>query len=220
MQIVGILLAGGISRRFGKPKAFASYHNTPFYQWAKKALVPCVHRIIIVSHPLLLDEFTCRGEHGVVKDLPPFQGRGPLAGMYTVMKQEKAEWYVVLPCDAPKMTSYMMQKILSFIDEEIDAVVPVIRGQAQPLMGVYHGRVAATIEELLHTGDYRMASLLNRCRVCIVTEKELGTSGEEFDNINDETAYEELLKQAENDRHAECDEGALDSRKNGESRCE
>jgi molybdopterin-guanine dinucleotide biosynthesis protein A len=198
MQIVGILLVGGMSRRFGKPKAFVLYKNRPFYQWAKQALAPYVNQTVIVSHPSLMAEFECRGESGVVKDLPLFQGKGPLAGIYTVMKQNESEWYAVLPCDAPKITSHMMGKIISFIDEETDAVVPVIGGKTQPLMAVYHRRAVPAIEQLLKEGDYRMSALLERCRVYRVTEKELGTSGKEFENINDAAGYKELLNRAEN----------------------
>ncbi|HWO96245.1 MAG TPA: molybdenum cofactor guanylyltransferase [Bacillus sp. (in: firmicutes)] len=193
MKIIGILLAGGQSRRFGQPKAFAVYKEKHFYEWAKEALKPNVDEMVIVSHPSLKREFERRGERHVVEDAAPFQGKGPLAGIYTVMKQYDGDWYVVLPCDTPEVTPLIIQNIESFIAEDIEAVIPVIDGKFQPLTAMYHKRTKSTIGDLLAEGEYRVKSLLDRCRVRWTTEEELRVDGEEFKNINDQISFQELL---------------------------
>src|SRR5699024_5684787 len=99
MNITGVLLAGGASRRYGEPKAFATYQGKSFYQWALEALQPYTDHIIIVSHPDLYDRFVKDASCNVVQDDPRFQGLGPLAGIYSAMKAMAADWYCVLACD-------------------------------------------------------------------------------------------------------------------------
>lgn len=197
MKIIGIVLAGGISRRFGRPKAFAVYKEKYFYEWAKEALKPNTNELVIVSHPDLKKEFERNDDGHIEEDIAPFQGKGPLAGIYTAMKAYEGEWYAVLPCDTPKMTPIVMKKIKSLITEDVDAIVPVINGKFQPLIAMYHKRTQSLIEERLAEGDYRMKSLLDSCRVRWVTEKELQVDGEEFENINDETLFQSLLDDRE-----------------------
>ncbi|MFC3882193.1 molybdenum cofactor guanylyltransferase [Bacillus songklensis] len=192
MNMIGILLAGGISRRFGKPKAFAIYKDQFFYERAKKALEPNTNKMMIVSHPDLTERFEQNGETHLAEDIGPFQGKGPMAGIYTVMKQYEGEWYVVIPCDTPRMTASVIERMKRFINEDVDAVIPVINGRFQPLIAIYHQRVQPILEELLIDGDYRMKSLLDRCRVQWVTEKDLQIDGKEFENINDQSAFQSL----------------------------
>lgn len=193
MKIIGIVLAGGISRRFGRPKAFAVYKEKHFYEWAIEALRFNTDELVIVSHPDLKKKFERnRGEH-IQEDIPPYQGKGPLAGIYSVMKAYEGEWYAVLPCDTPKVTSLIMKKLKNLIKGDVEAVVPVINGKSQPLIAMYHKQTQSIMGELLAEGDYRVNSLLNRCRVRWVTEEELQIEGEEFENINDQTSFQLLL---------------------------
>lgn len=193
MKIIGIVLAGGMSRRFGQPKAFAVYKEKYFYEWAKEALRSNANELVIVSHPDLKKEFERNGEEHIEEDAAPFQGKGPLAGIYTVMKAYEGEWYAVLPCDTPKMTPLIIKKMKNFITEDVEAIVPVINGKFQPLIAMYHKRTQSIIGERLAAGDYRASSLLGRCRVRWVTEEELQVDGEEFENINDQTSFQLLV---------------------------
>jgi molybdenum cofactor guanylyltransferase len=193
MNMIGILLSGGMSRRFGKPKAFAMYKDRFFYEWVKAALEPNTNEVVIVSHPDLTEQFERNGETRIIEDLDLFQGKGPMAGIYTVMKRYEGEWYVVTPCDTPKMSPSIIERMRHFIKEDVDAVIPVINGRFQPLIAIYHKRVEPLLEELLIDGDYRVRSLVERCRVQWVTEQELQIGGEEFENINDQTAFQSLV---------------------------
>lgn len=195
MNMTGILLAGGMSRRFGEPKAFAMYKDKPFYQWAKEALEPNTDGIVIVSHPELHNQFEQNGETYIEEDLPPFQGKGPMAGIYTVMERYEREWYVVIPCDTPKMNATIIARMQGFVKEDIDAVIPVINGKSQPLIAIYHQRVQPILEELLSDGNYKMKSILERCRVQWVTEQDLQIDGQEFENINDQKAFQSLIEE-------------------------
>ena len=56
--LVGILLAGGLSRRYGSPKAFAEIEGELFYERAYNALAAVCGDVIIISRPELIDHFS------------------------------------------------------------------------------------------------------------------------------------------------------------------
>ncbi|MEH7386678.1 molybdenum cofactor guanylyltransferase [Bacillus sp. JJ1521] len=192
-KITGILLAGGESRRFGSHKAFAKLYQKYFYEYAIEAMEGNVGNLLIVSHPALVGQFQSQTSVEVIQDLPKFKGNGPLAGMFTVMQKEVSDWYVVLPCDTPFVTDVLVKQLITFTtDPSIDAVVPVINGRQQPLIAVYHFRVAKKIEQLLKGQHLKMSHLLDSCHVKYVTNQDLQLQGLEFENINNQTEYEKI----------------------------
>ncbi|MEK5443768.1 molybdenum cofactor guanylyltransferase [Fredinandcohnia sp. FSL W7-1320] len=190
---IGVLLAGGESRRFGSPKAFAQFQNKYFYEYAVDALKDNVDQLYIVSHPVLEEQFRNEASISIIQDLPEFQGNGPLAGIFTVMQKTNSDWYVILPCDTPFVTDNLVKQLITFTnDQSIDAIVPIINDRQQPLIAVYHARVAKKIEQLLKDKKLKMTQLLGTCNVKFVTDQDLQLQGMEFENINNKTEYEKI----------------------------
>ena len=190
---IGVLLAGGESRRFGSPKAFAQFQNKSFYEYAIDALKDNVDKLYIVSHPVLEEQFRNEASISIIQDLPEFQGNGPLAGIFTVMQKTNSDWYVILPCDTPFVTDNLVKQLITFTnDQSIDAIVPIINDRQQPLIAVYHARVAKKIEQLLKDKKLKMTQLLGTCNVKFVTDQDLQLQGMEFENINNKTEYEKI----------------------------
>lgn len=192
VKTVGILLAGGKSSRFGKPKALAVYHDKFFFEYALEALHHHVHSTFIVSHPSITEQLHSYTSIQILEDIPEYKGNGPLAGMFTVMKQVSADWFIVLPCDTPNITENIISKILIFTEDTFDAVIPVIAGRTQPLVAAYHSRVLQKIEAKLNEGKYSLKDLLESCHVKYVTEHDLHVKGNEFQNINNQEEYRSL----------------------------
>ncbi|WP_139488559.1 molybdenum cofactor guanylyltransferase [Brevibacillus dissolubilis] len=122
--MIGIILAGGQSRRFGRPKALAEYNGKFFYEYAVEALEPHVERILLVSQPELTQRYDGDARLTVIEDEPDVRGNGPLAGLYSAMRYvggepatdnsgeaSKQEWYAVLACDMPQVTADVMGKM-------------------------------------------------------------------------------------------------------------
>jgi molybdenum cofactor guanylyltransferase len=191
-QTVGILLVGGESRRFGGEKAFARFNNKHFFQYSLQILMECCDEVVIISHPDLRSRIEGMVDVKVIEDIAMYKGLGPLAGIYSGMKELQGECYVVLPCDTPKMESSIIKALLHHREKHIDAVVPMIDGRVQPLIGVYSGHTQKIIKELLDQKTLKMTALLEASHVLYVTENHIGCSVEHFDNINFFTEYEKL----------------------------
>ena len=192
-QLAGVILAGGESKRFGTPKAFVKYQEKYFFEHSIEALAPFTDKLIVVSHPSFTDRFSYRSLMKVLEDLAPYRGNGPLSGLYSVMKQVEAEWYIVLPCDMPLITAKVISQLIEAADETVDAVIPVISGKIHPLVAVYHQRVLPVLTEQLANGDYRMMDVIRKLNVKEITEADLPSAKRLFKNINTKDAYIQLF---------------------------
>ena len=138
MKTAGIVLAGGLSSRFGSPKAFAEWEGRPFYELSLAALSPFCEECIVVTRPELVERFP-EGLH-VTTDIEQFVGQGPIAGILSGMEKLHADRYIVLPCDMPFMTADVIGRLLDCHSSGVTAVV--LDGKYHPLVSVWDGNVA------------------------------------------------------------------------------
>jgi molybdopterin-guanine dinucleotide biosynthesis protein A len=192
-KTVGIILSGGESRRFGKPKAFATYEGIPFWEQSYLALKDETDTQLIVSHETLADEFSNNTNLPIILDDPSVRGKGPMAGIYSGMKEAQADWYVVLSCDIPAIHKEVILKLLSYRRSSVDAIIPVINERFQPLVGIYHSSTFSVMKELLQNNKFRVISLLQKVNTLYLSETELGVDPSLFQNINDQDAYHQLI---------------------------
>lgn len=186
---LGVVLAGGQSRRFGSPKAFAEIHRKPFYQHSIEAVKPCTEKQVIITSTALKDEFKKYDHDAVVyTDEPSFAGKGPLAGIYTAMAREHAEWYVTVPTDVPLIQTCIFEHLLQYADENTQAIVPVAANRLQPLISVYHASVKGVLQENLKNNKQSVRQLLDRIQVKYVTFEEESP----FMNINKQEDYRKI----------------------------
>ena len=109
MKTAGIVLAGGLSRRFGSPKAFARFDSGIFMNEQSKRLESFCEEVIVVTREELLERFP--QSVNTITDLPEVAGLGPLAGIYSAMETVDADAYVVLPCDMPYVDYSIMNGV-------------------------------------------------------------------------------------------------------------
>ncbi|WP_017726803.1 molybdenum cofactor guanylyltransferase [Halalkalibacterium ligniniphilum] len=193
-QWTGVLLAGGASRRFGRPKAFEIYHGFKYYEASLQALQAHCQTIYIVSHPSLKESFERAETVPVIEDLPTYQGRGPLAGLYTVMHTYNSSWYLTAPCDAPLLKSEIYDLLLSHrhLDPQTSAIIPVVNGRRQPLIGLYARSCMPVIQALLDEGTFKVGALFERVRTKFVEDSSLNALSRAFTNINEEKDLQQL----------------------------
>lgn len=187
MKTVGVILAGGLSRRFGSPKAFAKIEGQYFYEYAIHALKPYCDEIIIVTRPELVKKFP--EECQVIVDDPAYAGDGPLAGIYSAMKVSMATRYIVLPCDMPYINQQFLEGLLQNHKPTIVAVRTVT--QHHPLVSVWKPTVFKELEETLNKKQFRVFPFLEKVQAEWIDAKVLGKDYEKvLQNMNYQTDLE------------------------------
>ncbi|WP_158595157.1 molybdenum cofactor guanylyltransferase [Oceanobacillus piezotolerans] len=189
MQIVGVILAGGESRRFGTPKAFAKKEGKHFYTYSAEAVNPFASKLVLVTNrklePLFEKEFT--GE--ITRDHPSYEGQGPLAGIYTAMEKYPADWYIVSPIDVPFIENNVIELLIKYTGSDADAVIPVVAGRKQPLIALYHHRVKTIIKTKLDHGFRSVEKVLEACKVHYLSMND----EKKFININSQDDYKQWI---------------------------
>lgn len=122
-RVVGIVLAGGASRRFGEDKCFADWEGVPFLARVAAALRPHVAELVVCArHGADAAPYaTLVAGARVIVDAKPDAGpvealRGALAGI-------AAEWVVVAGCDSPGLDAATVGALLAQATREGRAVL-------------------------------------------------------------------------------------------------
>lgn len=181
MKTVGIVLAGGLSRRFGSPKAFAEIDQDYFYERAVNALQPHCEEVVIVTRPELMDSYPA--ELRVILDLPEYAGCGPLAGILSVMEFVEADCYAVLPCDMPYVDEHIVGQLIKLHEKDVTAVVA--NGRNHPLVSVWNREVKNSLHKALANKQLSVMQLFKKLDVLWVVGNELVENEENvFKNMN------------------------------------
>ncbi|MQR95588.1 molybdenum cofactor guanylyltransferase [Fictibacillus phosphorivorans] len=164
--VIGVVLAGGLSRRFGSPKMFAKCGDATFFEKALNTVTPYSDELVAVVRNEEIEKLDQNHSHSVklISDVESFKGKGPLAGIYSAMMEVRGQYYLITPCDMPRMSSEMYGKWLDIAlqQPEYDAVIPVFNGKVYPLNGVYKRSCLSEIKENLKNENLKVLSLLKQ----------------------------------------------------------
>lgn len=110
----------------------------------------------------------------VVADTVP--GRGPLQGLRDGLAAvaERADVAFVASTDLPLLRPDVVRLVLDAVGHDVDAVVPVVQGRRHPLTSAYRTSLVPIADELLAAGERRVGALVERCRVLLLDERDLG----------------------------------------------
>lgn len=176
--VIGIVLAGGQSRRYGSPKAFAQYRGKCFYEYAIAALTPHCTEIVIVARPQDIDRFP-NGLH-VVTDLQEYAGKGPLAGILTGMHTIQSDWYAVLPCDVPFADDSIIRELQNYRTGHRSVAIKV-DGKPHPLLSIWNEGTEPMIRASLETENRSVRPLIDNW---VDGQALLDEKPSIFDNVN------------------------------------
>ncbi|MBB4823018.1 molybdopterin-guanine dinucleotide biosynthesis protein A [Sporosarcina luteola] len=181
MRTAGIVLAGGLSSRFGSPKAFAEWDGNLFYEYSLQAISPFCEACVIVTRPELVLRFP--EEMKVVTDLAPFAGQGPIAGILSGMESIEADRYIVLPCDMPFMEKSVIRKLVG--EHRTGATAVILDGKNHPLVSVWDGSARDELRKALINGRRRVMEVQEKIGVRWVDGRSLTDTPEKvFENVN------------------------------------
>ncbi|MEM0350042.1 MAG: molybdenum cofactor guanylyltransferase [Candidatus Caldarchaeum sp.] len=191
MRVYGVVLSGGVSRRFGGDKALALLDGEPLVRHVAKSLHEAVDEV------WLSVKDARRGEE-LVKACEPYVSgyivdefpAGPLSGVLTAAKRLGADAMVTCPTDTPRIKPTTFKKLVEqFLDNSPSALSVVWgNGMVETLVQVLSiDTVKHYLEKVFaqRRGLYRASDML-RCadRLLLVVGFKLSSDPYEFANIN------------------------------------
>lgn len=165
MSVEGFVLAGAMSRRFGRPKALLELAGEPLARRAVRLLRLVASEVCVVSsHPEWFEGW------GVATLVDPEPGGGPLGGIWSALRNTAAERALVVPCDMPLLTARFLEALLARAPAGDAAVAADETGRWIPVLACL--RVAAcrpAVEQLWSAGERRAVSLFRGAGLQVVT---------------------------------------------------
>lgn len=181
---IGVLLAGGESRRMGVEKPLQKVHGSTLIESVLRAVSPCVgESVIVTNHPALYAFLGVR----MIPDLRP--GLGPLAGIHAglshITKRGLTSPALVVAADYPFLEPGALRRILETAPEK-DVVLPRIEGRLHPLCARYALTTVAAVEQSLAQGGLSVHALIERLDAGIIAQDQIGgvDAARIFFNVN------------------------------------
>ena len=186
MDLAVIILAGGKSKRMGKDKALLSIHGSVLVEnLINKA--KALTKTIYISGPK--EKYDKLGLP-VIDDM--ITNRGPLGGIYSSMKQSKAEYYLVLAVDLPLIKISFLEQLIKTAAPNIDACIPQHPdGKIEPLCALYHRNCIPVFEQQLNKNENAIYKSLAMLRCSYYPIKQPNTI---FLNLNTPEDYSNYLE--------------------------
>lgn len=188
--VSGIILAGGASRRMGRPKALLPWGKSNLLQHLATAFEPRVDPLFIVSDGQMPLPTLPSGVQ-VANDTIPHQG--PLVGFAHGLKCAPEDRPLFLTgCDFP----FIQPSIIDFLLDQLgdaDAIVTQSANILQPLAGLYQPRIIHAVNRLIASGTRSITTLLETIDCKKISDAEwqrFDPSGLMLMNINTPEQYE------------------------------
>jgi molybdopterin-guanine dinucleotide biosynthesis protein A len=155
--ILGAVLAGGASRRFGSPKAVAQVEGRRIIDRVRDVLAEAADEMVLIANePSLFAGvgMPLRGDR--------VAGLGPLAGVESALlwaSERGAGGALCVSCDMPFLSAALLRE-LALRGGEARAVVPESLRGIEPLCAWYPVGAQAAVTRLLASDDRSLRALL------------------------------------------------------------
>ncbi len=188
-EVVGIILAGGLSSRFGTDKALSRLAGEPLIQRLCRTVGTAADRLMLITNAP--EDYAFLGVESR-SDLIP--SCGPIGGLYTGLSAAKAPLCLCVACDMPFIRPAFLQYLVAR-SPGYDAVVPMRDGREEPLCAVYRNTCMPSIEDRIRARKYKMTGFFEAVRVLRLVPEDAGIhDADMFFNINSPADYEAALK--------------------------
>jgi molybdenum cofactor guanylyltransferase len=195
-----IILAGGQSRRMGRPKAALMFGNSTILERLIAELGRDFDDILIMAAPAHSEGFPIkrllrtapRSVH-LLRDRNAYQGAAvALAQGLAAAANDVA---FACSCDLPLLRIEVVRALYGMLND-YEAVIPKIAGKPQPLCAVYRRSVVPVIEKQLASGERRLTRITARLRAHRPGElqlREIDPDLRSFMNVNSPEDYNRAL---------------------------
>jgi len=183
IQVTGVLLAGGKSRRMGEDKRYLVVGEQTLLERGLGVLRSMFHEVLVViaqdSAPLDIDA-------RIVRDLVP--DCGSLGGIYTGLTQATTPYIFAVACDMPFLNQAVITQFTNRRDTA-DIVMARLATRLHPMHALYGKGCLPAMEQMIVARQLKIQELVSHAslRVQYVTEADLlsiDPSWRSFHNVN------------------------------------
>ncbi|MBN2094946.1 MAG: molybdenum cofactor guanylyltransferase [Candidatus Aenigmarchaeota archaeon] len=190
MEICGVILAGGRSKRFGKDKALLNIGGTYVINRLANLLEECFFKAVVVvknkEQHLKVEKIIDNPHIKILED--NCEIFSPIAGLSGILNAVEEKFIFVVACDMPLVNKRVISRIISELDESVDCIVPIFENRLEPLCAVYRKNIFQNrnFEESMH-------SVIDGCNC---TKKITFSDPADFLNINTVENLKEVKPQS------------------------
>ncbi len=198
-KILGVVLAGGKSQRFGEDKSQVKLHGKILIDYILSEIIDQFEEILIVTNNEIKFKFSKK--ISITKDL--IEGVGPLGGILTAMKWIKKnnknyKWISTFPSDTPFFTKNELQIFYKKIDIQKSKLFFIKNKKTRHnIFGLWSMDLMEKLDNDLKKGERKVEVWADTAGVEIINfeyEKK-----DPFFNINTKEDLEKAYKMLEND---------------------
>ena len=198
-KILGVVLAGGKSQRFGEDKSQVKLHGKILIDYILSEIIDQFEEILIVTNNEIKFKFSKK--ISITKDL--IEGIGPLGGILTAMKWIKKnnknyKWISTFPSDTPFFTKNELQIFYKKIDIQKSKLFFIKNKKMRHnIFGLWSMDLMEKLDNDLKKGERKVEVWADTAGVEIINieyEKK-----DPFFNINTKEDLKKAYKMLEND---------------------
>ena len=198
-KILGVVLAGGKSQRFGEDKTQVKLNNKILIDYILSEIIDQFNEILIISNNQI--KFKHSTKISIIKDI--IEGLGPLGGILTAMKwiknnKKDYEWISTFPSDTPFFTKNELKIFYEKIDIKKNKLFFIKnKNTRHNIFGLWSMDLLDKLESDIQKGERKVELWADSVDVEIINvdykEKD------PFFNINTKEDLEKAYKMIEND---------------------
>jgi molybdopterin-guanine dinucleotide biosynthesis protein A len=185
-----IVLAGGVSSRFGQDKGILKIANKPLVKHVLDAVSPVVDETIVVTNSQdRITEYAKFVDADVQFVIDLCESKGPLIGALTGFGSAHGKYALLLPFDTPFVSKEVVLLIFELCLNKAAAIPRWPNGQIEPLHAVYQTKVALEAAKIaVGEGKLDMRAMIEKMRgvryVSTLVIQQLDPDLKTFFNIN------------------------------------
>ena len=190
------VLAGGLSRRMGKDKAFLPLKGRAVIEWVLERVVTLSDDVLLITNaPEKYRHLSLR----VVEDIYP--DKGSLGGIYTALHAAYYSYCLVVACDMPFLNTGLLRYLVD-LAPGFDVVVPRIEQFPETTHAVYGKRCLEPIRRRLLEDRLKIIGFFDEVEVRYVEREDVARFDPTFCsflNMNTPDDWERVRRMAEED---------------------
>ena len=198
-KILGVVLAGGKSQRFGEDKTQVKFNNKILIDYILSEIIDQFNEILIISNNQI--KFKHSTKISIIKDI--IEGLGPLGGILTAMKwiknnKKDYKWISTFPSDTPFFTKNELKIFYEKINIKKNKLFFIKnKNTRHNIFGLWSMDLLDKLESDIQKGERKVELWADSVDVEIINvdykEKD------PFFNINTKEDLEKAYKMIEND---------------------